>query len=119
LVINVAGSIDSIGGAGFTVFGSGATVLFNYYQASALTLGSSAFTGSVLAPFANVTSSGGGNFNGNLIAGSFSGSIEFHNTDLFSGSLASQAPEPGSVMLAGAGLTLLGLILRKRVVRKS
>lgn len=112
LVINVAGSADSLGGAGFTVFNNGVTVLFNYYQASTLALGSSTF--SVLAPFASVTGSSG-SFNGTLIAGSFSGPTEFESADLFSGNLPAQTPEPGSLVLAGAALTLIGLTRRKRI----
>jgi choice-of-anchor A domain-containing protein len=113
LVINVAGATDSLGGAGFNVFDNGVTVLLNYYQANTVQLGSSAFTASVLAPLATVSASGGGNFNGNLIANNFSGQLEFHNTDLFSGDLPAAVPEPRSFLLGGAGFIAIGLLMRK------
>ena len=50
LVINVPGAGDKMGGAGFSAFNNGQTVLFNFYQASSLQFGSSSFTASVLAP---------------------------------------------------------------------
>jgi choice-of-anchor A domain-containing protein len=112
LLINMAGTSDSLGGAGFTVFNNGVTVLFNYYQATQLTL-ASGITASVLAPLAAVSGSNG-NFDGTLIGNSFTGNMEFHDSDLFSGNLSSVTPEPVSMALAGAGLAGLSLLLRKR-----
>jgi type VI secretion system secreted protein VgrG len=112
LVINVPGTSDSLGGAGFTSFGNGVTVLFNYYQASSLALGASSFTSSVLAPFANV-SAAGGSFNGTLVGDNFNGQIEFHNSDQFAGDLTS-APEPTSAALAVVGLASIVAFMRKR-----
>jgi hypothetical protein len=108
----MAGTSDSLGGAGFTVFNNGVTVLFNYYQATQLTL-ASGITASVLAPLAAVSGSNG-NFDGTLIGNSFTGNMEFHDSDLFSGNLSSVTPEPVSMALAGAGLAGLSLLLRKR-----
>ena len=116
LVINVAGTSDSLGGAGFTAFNNGVTVLFNYYQASTLQLGSSAFTTSLLAPLASVSPTGGGNFDGTLIADNFNGAMEFHNGDVFTGDLPGSVPEPISILLSGTGLILISLLPRKRVL---
>jgi choice-of-anchor A domain-containing protein len=117
LVINVAGTGDSLGGAGFTVFDNGATVLFNYYEANTLQLGSSAFTASLLAPRATVTGTSG-NFDGTLIADNFTGRMEFHNTNLFAGNLPASVPEPASIVLTGAGLISISLLLRKHAVSR-
>jgi choice-of-anchor A domain-containing protein len=114
LVINVTGARDTLGGAGFNVFDNGVTVLFNYYQANTLQLGGSAFTASLLAPYATVSASAGGNFNGTLIANNFTGQLEFHDTDVFDGDLPSTVPEPGSFVLVGAGFIAIGLFPRRQ-----
>jgi choice-of-anchor A domain-containing protein len=113
LAINVAGASDAIGGAGFAAFGNGGTVLFNYYQATSLALGSSSFTTSLLAPDATVTATSG-EFHGTLIADDFSGSIEFHDDNPFTGSFSGIAPEPISLLLTASGLIALWLLLRRR-----
>lgn len=109
VILNVAGTNDTFGGSGFSAFNSGTTVLFNYYQATGLQLGSSGFTASLLAPYAAVNAPSG-NFNGNFIASSFSGGIQFNSTDMFTGSLAglpSPTPEPATMLLIGTALIAL------------
>jgi choice-of-anchor A domain-containing protein len=118
-VINVPGTSDSTTNYGIYINGSGADgdsttteandVLFNYYQATALTTYS--VVGSVLAPYAAVTGENG-QIDGNLIADSFSGPTELHNFG-FEGTLPNAAPEPMSGFLIGAGLIALGLARRR------
>jgi choice-of-anchor A domain-containing protein len=119
LVINVPGTSDSTTNYGIYINGNGADgdsttteandVLFNYYQATALTTYS--VVGSVLAPYAAVTGENG-QIDGNLIADSFSGPTELHNFG-FEGPLPNAAPEPMSGFLIGAGLIALGLARRR------
>jgi hypothetical protein len=65
-----------------------------------------------------VSPTGGDNFNGTLIANSFIGQMEFHDTGLFAGDLPGSVLEPLSVVLAGTGLTLISPLPRKRGVRR-
>ena len=85
--------------------------LFNFYSAPTVDVGT--WSGaSILAPFADVTITGGGNISGSLFAASFSGGGELHNDNLFSGALPpTGVPEPSTwaMMLAGfAGLGFVG-----------
>jgi len=82
VVVNVAGSGQRFtSGAGFAVSGVSYThVLFNYYEAMSLVLGTSGVTASLLAPFADVNKlQSGGNFDGNFIAKSFYGGSELRH----------------------------------------
>jgi len=97
-------------------------VLFNFYQPAYtspatsngfnLALGSTTI-GSVLAPWAAVTTpTGGGTFSGSLVAASYDelGNTQFHNF-LFMGG---QTPEPAPVACVGLGLLALAYFLRNR-----
>jgi choice-of-anchor A domain-containing protein len=86
--------------------------LWNFYNATTLTLGSE-FVGTVLAPGAAV--SNGSPIDGDLVAASFSGTGELHNY-AFAGNLnlgyADQVPEPSTIALFSVGL--IGLIAATR-----
>jgi choice-of-anchor A domain-containing protein len=85
-------------------------VLYNFRDATSVTIDERGFIGSILAPQAAVTDNAGGQFDGQLVAASFSSAnTEFHNF-LFEGSLT---PEPAPVAFVGAGLALL-FYFRKR-----
>jgi choice-of-anchor A domain-containing protein len=111
VVLNVGGTSAAMPNTGYS-FGGGLAVdhvLFNFYQATSLVVSSE--RGSVLAPFATV-STGSGSFNGNLIAGSVNGSVQTQIHDgggpsgantLFSGDLR-PIPEPSSVVLVVSGM---------------
>lgn len=110
VVINVSGSIiaDNISSVKQSFRDYAGTVLFNFYEATSLTLNGE-FWGSILAPYADVVA-GGGEFHGTLIAESFTGTRQFHNLK-FTGEVPT--PIPGSIALLGTGL--IGLLgWRKR-----
>ena len=125
VVLNVTGSGFTFPNTGFTLNG-GITVdrvLWNFYDAAAITLAGSTH-GTFLAPLADITTTYGG-FNGNLIAGSLTGSIETHTMDygggpptFFTGELRPTpipTPEPTSAgLLAVAAIGGVGLLRRRR-----
>lgn len=127
IIVNVNGSIaagSSIVNGGFQGT-NGSDVLFNFYNASQITV--SSFDASILAPYATVYGNAG-DFAGSLVAENFTGgstTSEFHSNDAFSGTLPADpnldvppsssiptpAPEPGSAyLLAGGVLLALGLV---------
>ncbi len=117
VVINVAGTSDSFTNGSINL--SGVTsdhVIFNFSQATSLSMGGIAFNGSVLAPLATFTGNYG-QFNGELIALSASGTTQFNN-GAFNGFLGYSSspgatPEPGTwAMLAGALVVLAGKKMR-------
>jgi choice-of-anchor A domain-containing protein len=113
LVINVDGSVsNSLGssGHGFSVTDQ-QKLLFNYSSNTPLLNLGGTVDGSLLAPYSNVTAATGitGQFTGNLIAQSYSGTgVEFEN-DLFNGEL----PEPGTFAMLGGGVLLLWAARRR------
>jgi choice-of-anchor A domain-containing protein len=111
IVLNIGGTNASLTSGGWSISGvSAQNILLNFYEATSLTYNGSVPV-SVMAPHADVTGSGGAQ-NGSLIAYSFSGQYEFHNT-LFTGSLpsfessSSSMPEPMSLLLTGGGIVCL------------
>lgn len=122
VVVNVTGTIASMQNFGFNINGTDQQkVLYNFAQATQLTLSSIGVQGSILAPLAAVTFNNG-QLNGNLIAGSLSGSGESHNY-LFNGTLPdaptggqNTAPVPEPTTMAGTGLfaLLAGWYRRRR-----
>jgi len=115
-IINVTGTTGTTTNAGMFINGAGVNgdsstgatkVLFNFYQATGLTLGGG-FLGTVLAPNANVTGTNFAQLDGGLIANSFTGSTEFHD-QLFTGGgtpsfPSAPTPEAGTSALIGFGL---------------
>ncbi len=103
-------------------------VLYNFYDTPAgnNTISFNSVRGSVLAPFAHVDFNSGG-FNGQLIAGSLTGTGESHIYDFgnvggtstaFVGTLPtppSAVPEPGSIVLLGMGAIVVFCARRRNV----
>lgn len=114
VLINVTGSGQTFQNGQVLLTGvDAAHVLYNFSDAVALTLaGSKNPFGTVLAPFANVTG-GFGALDGQLIAQSFNGNIEFHNVS-FAGNLPTSVPVPAAVWLFGSALGVLGSLVRKK-----
>lgn len=86
VVVNVSGLTVNWGGAGFNLpgglcrGGSGDMchrILWNFYEATSISLSGIGVQGSVLAPYAAVTGAGG-NVDGQLVAESLTGGIEYH-----------------------------------------
>ena len=111
-LINVSGASSDLTNFAMT-FDSGASaqdVLFNFDQATSLTINAFGLEGSLLAPLANVDISNG-QIDGNLVAAAFSGGQI--NLRPFEGSLP--VPEPPAIGLMLTGLALAGFIrLRSR-----
>jgi choice-of-anchor A domain-containing protein len=116
-LINILGA-DITQGGGLAVNGSssqnnpqGAFLLYHYPQATTINSNGIALLGSVLAPSANLTLSGG-NINGIGIALNSTqiNGGEYHNYT-FTGNIV---PEPSSVVLALGCLVGLGWKLRRR-----
>jgi choice-of-anchor A domain-containing protein len=126
VVVNVDGATDTLTG-GMSLSGVAEDkVLFNFYNATTLYLGSNnsglAFLGSVLAPDATLYGTNG-HTDGNVMVGGISAtaySFEYHDTGLFNGTLTvantpslSSVPEPPTIVLAGLG-TVGAVILAAR-----
>ena len=120
VLINVAGTSASFTNMGFSFTGiDAAHVLFNFQDATTLTLGGVGFMGSILAPKADVNFNNG-NIAGTLIAKSFSGNGEFHLAT-FQGTLLdapkpikqAAVPEPSSWMTMIVGFGVAGFAVRR------
>jgi choice-of-anchor A domain-containing protein len=113
VLVNVDGTLAQLSSFGITLNGvTASSVLYNYYQATSLTVSGIGVQGSILAPLASVDFSSG-QINGTLIAGSLSGTGESHYVP-FTGDLPS-VPEPSSLLLMGSGVIgLAGSWLRRR-----
>jgi choice-of-anchor A domain-containing protein len=124
IVLNVTGSGFTIPNTGFNLSGgiTVADLLWNFYDATSFTIQGSARGTSFLAPLAAVSTSFGG-FNGNLIAGSLTGSIETHTMNdgggvptYFDGDLRPvPVPEPATAgMLCIAAVGGVAFLRRRR-----
>jgi choice-of-anchor A domain-containing protein len=119
-IVNVSGATDQFKNAGMNISGTTEDkVLFNFSQATSLTLSGVAFEGSILAPNATLYGSSG-HTDGNVMVGGISAtnySFEYHATALFDGDPPSPSavPEPGSIIMAGLGMACAGsfLLLRR------
>lgn len=116
VVVNVSGASAGMRYAGITLNGVDSTrVLYNFYQATTLSFTGVGVNGTVLAPWATLTGSGG-SANGPVIVAAANGTSGFgYGSGSFAGTLpnyaaltsdASQSgvPEPGAWALAAGGL---------------
>ncbi len=111
VLINVSGTSVNFDNAGLSGFTSDLT-LFNFYQATSLTFSSVSMVGSILASSANVTYNNG-NVNGELIANSFTGGGELHNSIFKNQKPPTNVPDTTSTALLGLfGLIGCGLFRR-------
>lgn len=121
VIVNVPGTADSFNSGSINLTGvTDSNVIFNFSQATSLSIGSIAFDGTILAPLANFTGNWG-QLNGELIANSAAGTTQINN-DPFSGYLGlasnsgglSPAPEPATWLLFATGLGVIARWLPKR-----
>ncbi len=115
VVVNVSGAVDSMMNMG--IFLSGGVdrehVLYNFYEATSLTLSGIGIEGSILASLADVNFANG-NINGTLIANNLTGGGESH-LHLFQGTLpVVPVPEPSTLVLAALGLVAVMGMARRR-----
>jgi choice-of-anchor A domain-containing protein len=109
VVVNISGTADSMTNMGISLSGVDKQhVLYNFYEATNLTLSGIGVLGSILAPQANVNFTGA--IDGTMIAYNLTGPGESHNF-LFQGNLPLlPVPEPSTVVLALCGM--VGLVVR-------
>lgn len=117
LVVNLSGNNLTFNGGTFLLGPlSKNSVLFNFDNATALTLESLAFEGSLLAPSATVDFVSG-DIDGALMADNYLGGGEFHEAALaltLPGQAGSSlSTEPRSIAILGAGIVAIGLALRR------
>jgi choice-of-anchor A domain-containing protein len=113
VLIDVSGTSATFQNGSVNESGVGAaSVFFNLYQATSVSLvGSKDPEGSILAPLAGVTG-GFGAMHGQLIAGSYSGNTQFDSVQ-FTGSLT-PVPLPAPVWLLGSALAGWLWLARRR-----
>jgi choice-of-anchor A domain-containing protein len=114
-IINVSGTpAGTLTNFGFQGNDNASDILFNFTDASTLTLQNIGFDGSILAPHAAISGSSGV-IDGTVIAQDFYGSLQT-DLDTFDGSLpsVSAVPEPASWVLMMVGFGGLGFMTYRR-----
>jgi choice-of-anchor A domain-containing protein len=111
VLLNINGVADSLSNFQINLVNTDVDhVLYNFYQSTTVNDSNVSIEGTLLAPYAAFTGSGG-HIDGTLIASSLSGQFEQH-LDLFQGNLqvpSANAPESGTLIEVLAGVCLLGL----------
>ncbi len=123
VIVNVSGTNLSWSNFGMTLNGiDRSKVLFNFYEATSLTIQNVGVEGSVLAPDTDLYLTNGG-MNGNTIARSYNTQNTEPHWHPFAGNIpdsawgAAETPEPGTLL--GAGLALVAVGFARRLSRKS
>jgi len=87
-------------------------VIFDFVDATTLKFAGN-WSGSILAPLANISSMGGA-LDGSVLVGSINQSQALTAGNLFAGDLTGLIPEPASLAVLGAGLAAAALARRRR-----
>jgi choice-of-anchor A domain-containing protein len=112
VLINVSGSGQNFVNGQINLNGlDPSQVLFNFYESTEITITSYKMNGSFLAAWADVTGNNG-QFNGQMIAESFEGSMEFHNV-MFDGNITT-VPIPAAFWLFGSAFGFLSVLGRRK-----
>ena len=112
IILNITGNNITWANQGLQALSSFSDrVIFNFIDATLLSLSGIGVPGTILAPNADVTGNNG-NLDGTLIAKSFQGSLEFHNNPYAAPGgnpgPGGAVPEPGTLLLLGP--VLLGIM---------
>ncbi|MDR5171724.1 choice-of-anchor A family protein [Methylobacillus flagellatus] len=118
LIFNVAGESATLGWQ-WQGFGSQYNVLFNFYEATSVTLNASSLYASILAVDATINP-GSGNLYGTVVANNWNNSVTLGNgsfatadTPLFN-NITTAVPEPHHYALLLAGLTVILVTAKRR-----
>lgn len=115
VLINVSGTADQMKYMGINLSGVDKQhVLFNFANATSLNFDGVGINGSILAPNADITS-GYHNFDGQIIANSFTGHGQINNF-AFQGNVTQAVPEPTS--MAALGIGLISVLRRRKKAAK-
>lgn len=130
LIINVNGNNLNFNGGTFNLGSLAANqVLFNFGNATAISMQNLAFEGALLAPLATVTFNSG-HIDGALIANTYLGNGQLNYVGFNDPLPAYQAaggtggsgvptPEPASIILFGTGILVVGLFRRRHLLGSS